>query len=161
MPANTEMAHCVTSLPKSEIPPDVARNTRSVLLSSMKGVLLKRFCRDYKSLVGEEFPWRKLGFRSSTSLLQAMTDVARFEFSKKDGDYKVYGIADGMVYTPSWFVKAQGDDNYLLDSLSRTLAAPASLLAVWWFESLENLFWLSRCRLMCFLQLLVVKESSV
>lgn len=114
MPANTEMAHCMTSHPKSEIPPDVARNTRSVLLSSMKGVLLKRFCRDYKSLVGEEFPWRKLGFRSATSLLQAMTDVARFEFSKKDGDYKVYGIADGMVYTPSWFVKAQGKDNYLL-----------------------------------------------
>lgn len=114
------MAHCMTSHPKSEIPPDVARNTRSVLLSSMKGVLLKRFCRDYKSLVGEEFPWRKLGFPSATSLLQAMTDVARFEFSKKDGDYKVYGIADGMVYTPSWFVKAQGMANYLLTSFQNS-----------------------------------------
>ena len=153
------MAHCVTAHPhpKSEIPPDVARNTRSVLLSSMKGVLLKRFCRDYKSLVGEEFPWRKLGFRSATSLLQAMTDVARFEFSKKDGDYKVYGIADGMVYTPSWFVKAQGRDNDPRDSRTLTVWQLNSLAG----KFIPNPFWLSRCRLMCFLQLLVAKESTV
>lgn len=127
------MAHCTTShlQPKAEIPPDVARNTRAVLLSSMKGVLLKRFCRDYKSLVGEEFPWRKLGFRSATSLLQAMTDVARFEFSKKDGDYRVYGIADEMVYTPSWFLKAQGRANYFLTSLLELSHSQLSLLAVW------------------------------
>jgi len=104
------MAHCVTpqSPHKTEIPLTVIKNTRSVLLSSMKGVPLRRFCRDYKSLVGEEFPWRKLGFGSANSLLQAMTEVVRFEFSQKDGDYRLYGIADGMVYTPSWFVKAQG-----------------------------------------------------
>lgn len=127
------MAHCMTShlQPKTEIPPDVARNTRAVLLSSMKGVLLKRFCRDYKSLVGEEFPWKKLGFRSATSLLQAMTDVARFEFSTKDGDYRVYGIADEMVYTPSWFLKAQGRANYFLTSLPELSHSQLSLLAVW------------------------------
>ena len=109
------MARCITPQPphKMEVPASVIKNTRSVLLSSMKGVPLKRFCRDYKSLVGEEFPWRKLGFCSAGSLLHSMTEVVRFEFSQKDGNYRLYGIADRMVYTPSWFVKAQGIDTLL------------------------------------------------
>jgi hypothetical protein len=34
------------------VPDEVKRNTRSVLLSSKNGVALKRFNRDYKSLLG-------------------------------------------------------------------------------------------------------------
>ena len=52
-----------------EIPPSVVKTTRAVLLSGLKGVPLARFCRDYKALVGEEFPWRKLGFQSLVEML--------------------------------------------------------------------------------------------
>ena len=37
------------------------RTVRSVLLSSPKGVILKKFCADYRSLVKEPFPWKSLG----------------------------------------------------------------------------------------------------
>ena len=36
-----------------EVPKDVKVNTRAVLLSSKNGVGLKRFNRDYKTLLGE------------------------------------------------------------------------------------------------------------
>ena len=52
-----------------EIPPSVIKTTRAVLLSGLKGVPLVRFCRDYKALVGEEFPWKKLGFKSLVEML--------------------------------------------------------------------------------------------
>ena len=52
-----------------EIPPSVVKATRAVLLSGLKGVPLVRFCRDYKALVGEEFPWRKLGFQTLVEML--------------------------------------------------------------------------------------------
>lgn len=91
-----------------EIPPSVVKATRAVLLSGLKGVPLVRFCRDYKALVGEEFPWRKLGFQTLVEMLNAMPDVVRFEFSAKDGGYRLYPIADRHAFMPSWFKKAQG-----------------------------------------------------
>lgn len=39
--------------PSTEVPNEVKVNTRAVLLSSKGGVGLKRFNRDYKTLVGE------------------------------------------------------------------------------------------------------------
>ncbi len=38
------------------VPQEVVVNTRSVLLSSVKGVCLKRFNKDYKTLVGKWGP---------------------------------------------------------------------------------------------------------
>ena len=37
------------------------KTVRSVLLSSPKGVQLKKFCADYRGLVKETFPWKRLG----------------------------------------------------------------------------------------------------
>lgn len=37
-----------------------------------------------------------------------MPDVVRFEFSAKDGGYRLYPIADRHAFMPSWFKKAQG-----------------------------------------------------
>ena len=87
------------------VPPSVAKMARAVLLSSGKGVVLRRFCRDYRELSFEVFPWRKLGYASAADMLQAMPAVVRFTFSQKDGDYKLYGVADKDVFNPSWFLK--------------------------------------------------------
>ena len=38
--------------PSSPVPPEVIKKTRAVLLSCTKGVLLKRFSKDYASLAG-------------------------------------------------------------------------------------------------------------
>lgn len=92
------------SMPRP-VPPNVAKMTRAVLLSSSRGVLLQRFCRDYRNLSFEAFPWRSLGYASPADMLQAMPDVVRFTFSQKDGDYKLYGMADTKVFNPSWFLK--------------------------------------------------------
>ncbi len=92
----------------SSIPQKVQKDTRAVLLSSVKGVALRRFCKDYHALVHEPFPWKSLGFGSPVELLRAMPDSVRFEFCEKDGEYRLYGIGNGHCYMPSWFIKAQG-----------------------------------------------------
>ena len=92
----------------SSIPPSVVKVTRAVLLSSIKGEPLSKFSKDYKRLQGKEFPWRELGFKTFVDMLRAMPEAVRFEYSDKDGDYRLYGIADGRSYMPSWLVKAQG-----------------------------------------------------
>lgn len=90
------------------VPERVAKVTRAVLLSSVKGVPLKRFCKDYKALVGEEFPWRGLGYQSAVHLLQTMPTVVRFQFSQKDNDYQLFGVGDKHSFMPSWVKKAEG-----------------------------------------------------
>lgn len=48
---------------ETAVPVKVKKNVRSVLLSSPKGVLLRKFCGDYRALVKEPFPWKSLGKR--------------------------------------------------------------------------------------------------
>ena len=43
------------------------------------------------------------------SLLQAMPDAVHFEYSNKDGDYKLHGVGDSKsFFMPSWILKTQG-----------------------------------------------------
>lgn len=44
-----------------EVPKELQKKVRSVLLSSPKGVQLRNFCVEYRTLVKEPFPWRSLG----------------------------------------------------------------------------------------------------
>ena len=46
---------------KVEVPEKLQKQVRSVLLSSPKGVQLRKFCSEYRSLVKEPFPWKQLG----------------------------------------------------------------------------------------------------
>ena len=46
---------------RAEVPEEVRKEVRSVLLSSPKGVQLKKFRSDYRSLCKEDFPWSRLG----------------------------------------------------------------------------------------------------
>ena len=48
-------------LPEGEIPERLRRSVRAVLLSSPKGVLLRKFCQEYRELAKEQFPWKSLG----------------------------------------------------------------------------------------------------
>ena len=57
---------------------------------------------------GSAFPWRRCGFSSAVAMLEGMPDVVRFQYSPKDGDYRLYGKGTKDMYMPSWVVKAQG-----------------------------------------------------
>ena len=56
---------------------DVKRNVRAVLLSKIGGVPLESFNKDYKSLLGDHLPYRKLGYSNLEQALQAMPDAVR------------------------------------------------------------------------------------
>lgn len=62
---------------------------------------------------GESFPWRRLGYSSMISMLQAMPEAVHFEYSNKDGDYKLHGVGDSKsFFMPSWVLKTQGEKMY-------------------------------------------------
>ena len=46
---------------RSDVPEKLKKKVRAVLLSSAKGVRLKKFCGDYYALAKEQFPWKSLG----------------------------------------------------------------------------------------------------
>ena len=64
-----------------EIPDNVKRNVRAVLLSKIGGVETDKFNSDYKALLGEHFPFRKLGYQTLNQGLQAMPDVVRYRIA--------------------------------------------------------------------------------
>ena len=108
---------------KKDVPESVRKATRAVLLSSSSGVLLRKFCKDYRCLYGKSFPWRELGYRSPTHLLQSMPEVARFCESRGSGETKVVGVLpDRSVFVPSWVAKSavQADCNKSSSSLRPT-----------------------------------------
>lgn len=58
-------------------------------------------------ITGSVFPWKKCGFHSAIALLERMSDVVRFQYSPKDGEYRLYGIGTSDMFMPSWVVRAQ------------------------------------------------------
>ncbi|CAI8058395.1 Tudor domain-containing protein 5 [Geodia barretti] len=85
-----------------DVPEKLQRNVRAFLLASPKGALLGKFCGEYRRLVKESLPWKSLGYSSAAELLRAMPTAARLHYSQKDGDYRVYPVADSNTYLPSW-----------------------------------------------------------
>ena len=44
-------------------------------------------------------------------MLQAMPEAVHFEYSNKDGDYKLHGVGDSKsFFMPSWVLKTQGEN---------------------------------------------------
>lgn len=89
------------------IPQEVCKATRAVLLSSKKGVMLKDFAKDYKSLFGSEFPWRALGYQSPLAMLQAMNTSAMLTYDGALKDHRVFGVAEGHSYISTPLLNAQ------------------------------------------------------
>ena len=69
----------------------------------------QNMCPHKLSHLGSVFPWKKCGFPSPIALLQSMEDVVRFQYSSRDGDYRLYGMGTSDMFMPSWVVKAQGE----------------------------------------------------
>jgi hypothetical protein len=90
-----------------EIPMGVCKATKAVLLSNNKGVLLKNFTKDYKSLLGEDFPWKKLEYDSPLDALKAMKNSAVVKYDEGENDYRIFGIASGHSYISTPLLKAQ------------------------------------------------------
>ena len=89
------------------IPQEVCKATRAVLLSSKKGVLLKNFTKDYKSLFGSDFPWKSLGYQSPLAMLQEMTTCAQLIYDTVEEDHRAFGVAEGHSYVSIPLLKAQ------------------------------------------------------
>lgn len=60
-----------------QVPDNVKRNVRAVLLSKVGGVLVSDLVKDYKSLLKEPLKFKDLGFSSIKEFVDAMPDVCR------------------------------------------------------------------------------------
>ncbi|XP_033729670.1 uncharacterized protein LOC117318851 [Pecten maximus] len=81
-----------------EVPPDVKKNVRSVLLSKVGGVLVSEFGKDYKSLLQKPLQYKAMGFQTMTDFIKAMPDVVRLQFDDHAMAYKMFGIGDPNMY---------------------------------------------------------------
>ena len=66
---------------------------RSALLSSKGGVPAEQVYKDYRDLVGEGIPYRRLGYDTLDSFLSAQPDVCRIS-RRPTGEVTVVGVAD-------------------------------------------------------------------
>ena len=46
-----------------------------------------------------------VGYSSPANLLKVMPSVARWQYSDKEGEYRIFGVADNTSYLPSWLKK--------------------------------------------------------
>jgi hypothetical protein len=60
-----------------QVPDDLQKEIRSVLLSKVGGVEVSKFIRDYRALVGQRLEYRSLGFKNIEELFQSIPKVAR------------------------------------------------------------------------------------
>ena len=86
---------------------------RSVLLSCQKGIKQTSIEKDYYKLTNSNLDVKKYGYKDLYEFLLALPDVARLEFSVKDGENKVFGVAAEGVYMSDHAKKAAGIPNGL------------------------------------------------
>lgn len=96
-----------------EVPQFVKSSLRSVLLSSQKGIKQTSIEKDYQKLTYSKLDVKKYGYRDLYEFLLALPDVARLEYSVKDGENKVFGVAEKGVYMSDHAKKAEGIPNGL------------------------------------------------
>lgn len=76
---------------------EVKQRIRALLISSKNGCSLKQLYQDYKAVIGEELPYRELGYRSLMSLVRDIPDVVRVKLSGPDHVATLYAVADGKT----------------------------------------------------------------
>lgn len=91
-----------------EVPQLVKASLRAVLLSSQKGIKQTAIEKDYHKLTNSKLDVKKYGFRDLYEFLLAVPDVARLEYSAKDAENKVFGVAEKGVYMSEHAKKAAG-----------------------------------------------------
>jgi hypothetical protein len=60
-----------------EVPEEMKRNLRAVLLSKDRGVALEDLCRDYENFVNQPLCIKELGYQNLEAFLRAIPDAAR------------------------------------------------------------------------------------
>ena len=96
-----------------EVPQFVKASLRAVLLSSQKGIKQTAIEKDYHKLTNTKLDVKKYGFQDLYEFLLAVPDVARLEYSVKDGENKVFGVAEKGVFLSDHAKKAEGIPNGL------------------------------------------------
>ncbi|PFX30902.1 Multiple RNA-binding domain-containing protein 1 [Stylophora pistillata] len=96
-----------------EVPQFVKISLRSVLLSSAKGIKQTGVEKDYLQLTNSKLDYKQYGFQDLYEFLLAIPDVARLEFSIKDGENKVFGVPEKGVFISKHAKKAEGVPNGL------------------------------------------------
>lgn len=81
-----------------EVPDNVKRNVRAVLLSKVGGVLVSDLVKDYKSLLKEPLRFKDLGFSTIKEFVDAMPEVCRLEYDDGIMAHKLYGVGDKSTY---------------------------------------------------------------
>ena len=61
----------------SQVPEEIKRNVRAVLLSKVGGVPMGMFIKDYKSLVLAQLDYRGLGFQTLQAFFKSIPEIAR------------------------------------------------------------------------------------
>ena len=73
--------------------PKTKKYLRSALLTSKGGLPAEQVYRDYRDLVGEGIPYRRLGYETLENFLTAVPDVCRIS-RKPTGEVIVVAVAD-------------------------------------------------------------------
>ena len=95
-----------------EVPQLVKAALRAVLLSQ-KGIKQTDLPRDYKKLNDSQLDVKKYGFQDLHEFLLAIPDVARLEYSPKDGENKVFGVVEKGIFISDHAKKNMGVPNGL------------------------------------------------
>ena len=97
-----------------EDPESLLNNTkkflRSALISSKGGLPAEQVYRDYRDLVGEGIPYRRLGYETLDSFLSAQPDVCRIS-RRPTGEVVVVGVADDATRHIQELVNRQNSKN--------------------------------------------------
>lgn len=96
-----------------EVPQGVKISLRATLLSSTKGIKQTSVEKDYYKLTNSKLDVKKYGYQDLYEFLLAVPDVARLEFSVKDGENKVFGVSEEGVFISQHAKKAEGVPNGL------------------------------------------------
>lgn len=98
------------------VPLMVKSSLGAVLLScpkDQKGIKQTNIEKEYYKLTNTKLDVKKYGYKDLYEFLLAIPDVARLEYSVKDGENKVFGVADKTVFMSDHAKKAAGIPNGL------------------------------------------------
>lgn len=103
------------SIMAKEVPQSVKISLKAVLLSceKSKGVKQTAILKDFYKLNNYKLDVSKYGYRDVYQFLLAVPDVARLEYSPKDGENRVFGVGGEGVFMSAHAKKAQGVPNGL------------------------------------------------
>lgn len=89
----------------SEVLDKTKKALRAVLISAPRGVPVRMLCRDFKTVLGYELPYKQLGFHRLEEFIRTIPDVARL--GTNNGDPTYYAVADEKTSQILRFVTSQ------------------------------------------------------